>query len=132
MTGDEVDEVGLYRIGERVFNLQRAVLAREGHRGRENDRISDYDFTKPLKFDLHDPELLSPGKGDEVVSRKGAVLDRGKFESMKDEYYSLRGWDVATGLQTRATLEQLGLGDVAGDLEQRGLIAAGTKTSRQT
>jgi len=132
VTGDDVDEAGLYRIGERIFNLQRAILAREGHRGRENDIISDYNFTKPLKFDLHDPELLSPGKGDEVVSRRGAVLDRDKFESLKDEYYSLRGWDVATGLQTRARLEQLGLGDIVDDLEQRGLIAAATETSRQT
>ena len=81
---------------------------------------------------MHDPELLSPGKGDEVVSKEGAVLDREKFESLKDEYYSLRGWDVATGLQTRAKLEQLGLGDMVDDLEQRGLIAAATETSRKT
>jgi len=132
VTGDEIDEAGLNRIGERIFNLQRAVLAREGHRGRENDTISDYDFTKPLKFDLHNPQLLSPGKGDKVVSREGAVLDREKFESLKDEYYSLRGWDVATGLQTRAKLEQLGLGDVADDLEQRGLIGEEAETSIQT
>jgi len=51
---------------------------------------------------------------------------------MKDEYYSLRGWDVATGLQTHAKLEELGLGDIADDLEQRGLIAAAPETSRQT
>jgi aldehyde:ferredoxin oxidoreductase len=41
-----------------------------------------------------------------------------------DEYYDLRGWDVTTGLQTRAKLEELGLGEVAKDLEQRNLIAA--------
>jgi aldehyde:ferredoxin oxidoreductase len=129
VTGDSVDEAGLYRIGERIFNLQRAILARQGHRGREKDKISDYDFTKPLKFDLHDPELLSPGKGDEVVSKAGAVLDREKFESLKDEYYSLREWDVATGLQTRAKLEQLGLGDVADDLEKRGLLGEAVETN---
>ena len=67
-----------------------------------------------------------------MVSKAGAVLDRDKFESLKDEYYSLRGWDVATGLQTRAKLEQLGLGDMVDDLEQRGLIAAATETSRKT
>ncbi len=122
VTGNEIDEDGLYRIGERIFNVQRAILAREGHRGRENDRISEYNYTKPLKFDLHNPELLSPGKGDEVVSKKGAVLDREKFEDMKDEYYSLRGCDVATGLQTRAKLEELGLKDMVEDLERRGLI----------
>jgi len=122
ITGNEIDEDGLYRIGERIFNVQRAILAREGHRGRECDRISEYNYTKPLKFDLHNPELLSPGKGDEVVSKKGAVLDREKFEEVKDEYYSLRGWDVGTGLQTRAKLEELGLKDMVEDLERRGLI----------
>lgn len=123
VTGGDIDEDGLYRIGERIFNLQRAILAREGHRGRGCDKISEYNYTKPLKFDLHNPELLSPGKGDEVVSKKGAVLDREKFEQVKDEYYSLRGWDVGTGLQTRAKLEELGLGDIVEDLERRGLLA---------
>lgn len=32
-TGLEVDEEGLYRIGERVFNIQRAIMVREGNRG---------------------------------------------------------------------------------------------------
>lgn len=123
VTGGDIDEDDLYRIGERIFNLQRAILAREGHRGRGCDKISEYNYTKPLKFDLHNPELLSPGKGDEVVSKKGAVLDREKFEQVKDEYYSLRGWDVGTGLQTRAKLEELGLGDIVEDLERRGLLA---------
>jgi aldehyde:ferredoxin oxidoreductase len=124
VTGADIDEAGLNRTGERVFNLQRAILAREGHRGRGSDAISDYNFTKPLKFDLHNPELLSPGKGDDVVSKKGAVLDRDKFEGLKDEYYGLRGWDVRTGLQTRAGLEELDLGDIVEDLDGRGLIAA--------
>ena len=42
---------------------------------------------------------------------------------MKDEYYGLRGWDARTGLQTRAVLDDLGLQDVARDLEARGLLA---------
>jgi aldehyde:ferredoxin oxidoreductase len=124
VTGTETDENGLYRIGERVFNLQRAILAREGHRGRESDRISEHNFTKPLKFDLHNPELLSPGKGDEVVSKKGATLDRDKFEKVKDEYYRLRGWDVATGLQTDAKLKELDLKDIIEDLAQRYLLVS--------
>ncbi len=123
VTGGDIDEDGLNRIGERILNLQRAILAREGHRGRACDKISEYNYTKPLKFDLHNPELLSPGRGDEVVSKKGAVLDREKFEQVKDEYYGLRGWDVGTGLQTRAKLEELGLGDIVEDLERRGLLA---------
>ena len=33
VTGRELDEEGLNRIGERVFNLQRAIHIREGHKG---------------------------------------------------------------------------------------------------
>ena len=127
VTGNDLDEEDLNRMGERVFNLQRAILAREGHRGRQSDTISEYNYTKPLKFDLHNPELLSPGKGDEVVSKRGAVLDRDEFERVKDEYYSLRGWDVGTGLQTRAKLQDLGLSDIIEDLDGRGLLATDDK-----
>jgi aldehyde:ferredoxin oxidoreductase len=125
VTGHEVDEEGLYRIGERVFNLQRAILVREGHRGRDFDSLPDYCFTVPLEYDQLNPECLVPGKGGEVISRKGTVVDRKEFERMKDEYYQLRQWDAATGLQTRTKLEELGLKEVARDLEQRGLIGGG-------
>jgi aldehyde:ferredoxin oxidoreductase len=41
---------------------------------------------------------------------------------MKSDYYELRGWDVESGLPTRAKLEELKLNDVAADLEERGLL----------
>ena len=122
VTGNEVDEEGLYRIGERVFNLNRAIFVREGHQGRDFDSLPDSWYTMPLKWQHVNPECLVPGKGGEVVCRKGAVVDREEFEKMKDEYYQLRQWDVSTGLQTREKLEKLGLKDVADDLEQRGLV----------
>ena len=55
-------------------------------------------------------------------ARDGAVVDRKKFEKMKDEYYQLREWDIPTGLQTKAKLAEFGLQDVARDLETRGLV----------
>jgi aldehyde:ferredoxin oxidoreductase len=63
-----------------------------------------------------------PGQNGEVFSKKGQVLDRGEFEKMKDEYYEIRGWDVATGLQTKAKLKELGLGDIAETLQNEELI----------
>jgi aldehyde:ferredoxin oxidoreductase len=72
---------------------------------------------------MSNPECLVPGKDGEVISRKDAVVDRQEFERMKSEYYQLRHWDVATGLQTRRTLEELGLEDTAADLERRGLLS---------
>jgi len=123
VTGQGIDESGLCRIGERVFNLQRAILAREGHRGRQSDALPEYNFTTPLKFDVLNPQMLVPGPDGNPVSRKGLTLDRDEFERMKGEYYQLRGWDVPTGRQTKGKLEELGLADVAADLESRGLLA---------
>ena len=116
VTGRHLDEAGLARAGERVFNLNRAVLLREGHRGAEDDRLPDHWHTAPLKFDLTNPDLLLPGKGDEAVSMKGKVVDRSEFEAMKREYYALRRWEPATGRPTASTLRTLGLADVAADL----------------
>ncbi len=123
VTGNEIDEEGLYQIGERIFNLQRAILVREGHKGRNFDVLPDHDYNVPLNYDVSNPHCQVPGKNWEIVSRKGEVIDRAKFEKMKDEYYELRRWDVATGLQTRAQMEDLNLGDIADDLESRGLLS---------
>jgi aldehyde:ferredoxin oxidoreductase len=57
------------------------------------------------------------------MSRQGLVVDRKQFEEMKDEYYSLRGWDIKTGLQKKTTLEELDLADVAGAMEAGGFLA---------
>ena len=124
ITGNELDEAGINKIGERIYNLQRAILLRQGWKGRSGDRLLDYYFEVPLKQDelFLNPTCQMPGKDGEVVSRLGAVVDREKFEDMKSEYYELRGWDVETGLPTRAKLEELDLRDVAADLEGRGLL----------
>jgi len=113
VTGWEVDEPDLRGIGERVFNLQRAILIREGRPAREGDRLDDRCFTEPLQYDLSNPDCLVPDKDGNIVSRKGIVFDRHEWERMKDEYYALRGWDVKTGLQTKTKLEELDLGDIA-------------------
>ena len=122
-TGLDIDEQGLYEIGERVFNQQRAILVREGQRGREYDKIGEFNYTIPLKGDFGNPECIVPGPDGETFPRKGLVLDKNDFEKMKDEYYRLRGWDVATGLQTRKKLEMLNLKDVADQLEKEGVLA---------
>ncbi len=125
VTGKEVDEEGLYRIGEKVFNFQRAILVREGHKGREGDNLAEYNYTTPLahgRLVSGNPSYVLPGKDGEIIFRDGVVVDRKKFEKLKDEYYQLRGWDIPTGLQTKAKLAEFGLQDVARDLEARGLV----------
>jgi len=122
VTGREVDEEGLNKMGEAIFNLRRAIFAREGRKGRESEVLPEIFYTKPYR-DRVNPEdpCLMPGKGGEPIPKKGAVVDRETFEQLKDEYYQLRKWDVASGIQTKSRLEELGLHDIVGDLEQRGL-----------
>ena len=62
-----------------------------------------------------------PGPNGEIISRTGSVLPRDKFEDLKDEYYTLRGWDLKTGFPTVAKLNELGLDDISVDLKKRGL-----------
>ena len=122
VTGREVDEAGLNIIGERAFNLQRAVLLREGWRPREDDYLPDEWHDTPLMSHVADPDLTAPGPDGTPVSRRGAVVERGSFEAMREEYYRLRGWDPSTGLPRKETLQRLGLGDVGKDLFLRGLL----------
>ena len=115
---------GLDRMGERVFNLQRAILLRQGWPGRRGDRLLDYVHDVPLRQGeiFFDPDAIVPGPDGANVSRVGAVVDREAFEKLKSEYYALRGWDAASGLPTRAGLAALQLDDVAADLASRGLL----------
>ncbi len=124
ITGNEIDEAELHRIGERNFNMQRAVMLREGWPGREGDRLLEHFHILPLqKGELFfDEDALAPGKDGEIISKIGWVVDKEEFEKMKSEYYQLRGWDVASGLLTRNKLEELQLNDIAADLEGRGLL----------
>jgi aldehyde:ferredoxin oxidoreductase len=86
ITGDEVQ-----RIGERIVNLERLFIAREG--------ITRRDDTLPRRF-LQEP--MPEGSGPST----GSVLE---LETMLDEYYRARGWDPSTGLPTTGKLRQLGL-----------------------
>lgn len=121
VTGKETDEAGLSVVGERVFNLNRAILIREGHRGIEDDGCPEAWCTLPLRLDMTNPEMVVPGKGDEVVCLKGRTVDREEFATIRRNYYRLRQWNEETGMQTAAKLREVGLGDIADELKSKGL-----------
>lgn len=128
VTGVNIDTDEYLRVGERSANLCRAIYLREGRQGRADDTLEEFNFTVPLEdqdppVGLFNPDLLVPGKNGEIVSRKGAVVDRDDFKKMMDEYYTVRGWDVATGLQKKETLEDLQLSDIIPGLKERGLVS---------
>jgi aldehyde:ferredoxin oxidoreductase len=125
VTGKDYSEKDLIRTGERVFNLQRAILARQGWGGRKGDTLLDFFFKEPLGCLFFDPDCIAPGRGGEQISKKGAFLSKEAFEKLKDEYYALRGWDVETGLQNESKLLDLNMVDIAEDLKKRELLKAG-------
>ena len=91
---------------ERIWNVIRAFGVREGMR-RSDD-------TLPKRF-LSEPIPDGPSKGMVVT---GDVL-----EKMKDEYYSLRGWDTDTGIPLPDKLYALDLPDIAEDM--RTILSSG-------
>jgi aldehyde:ferredoxin oxidoreductase len=124
VTGKEIHEVEWEHTAERIFNLNRAILLREGRKGRVDDCLPDTQFIERVEpiadvFGMHNPELLLPGAGDVIISRKGKALDREQFEKMKDEYYELRGWDKQTGLLTKDKLMELDLPEVIEKLKDK-------------
>ncbi|MDP6054184.1 MAG: aldehyde ferredoxin oxidoreductase N-terminal domain-containing protein [Candidatus Latescibacteria bacterium] len=127
VTGIDTSEEDYYLTGERVFNLQRAIQCKEGRIGRKDDTINEFNFTEGFTndvsfFGFFNPEFIFPGPGGELISRKGAMLERDQFDKMMDEYYGFRGWDVTTGLQKTATLEALSLGEIVTELKQKGQL----------
>lgn len=121
ITGKEMNEDELLNIGERNSNMQRAILLMQGWPGRDGDKLMNYLHEEPLQGVYFSPEAVGPNGKGEIVSRKGEVLEKEKFEQMKSEYYSLRGWDVASGYPTVNKLEQLDLKDIALVLKENGL-----------
>lgn len=127
VTGREMSMEDYLRAGERSMNLQRAIAGREGKIGRKYDTINEFNFTEGRETEegmigLFNPDLEFPGPGDEIVSRKGKVLERSDFEQMKDEYYTFRNWDVNTGLQNKESLNDLNLSFVTEELEKKGFL----------
>jgi len=112
VTGKEIDEDALLKFGETIFNQQRAILLREGRNPGRDDMVADFNFTDPVQSVFMNDEVLVPGEGDIVLSRKGQVLDREVFKKMRDEFYQLRGWDPETGYPGKEKLHELGLSEL--------------------
>ncbi|MDD5245685.1 MAG: aldehyde ferredoxin oxidoreductase N-terminal domain-containing protein [Syntrophorhabdaceae bacterium] len=95
-TGIDIDEEGLKKIYRRNRNLLRAVNTRRGL--RRADEVPPEDHWKK-RFPELEAQLL-------------------------DAYYKFKGWDNE-GIPKKETLQELDLGYVAEDLEQRGIIKNG-------
>jgi len=100
-TGMDLTLEDLRTTAERIWNLIRSFSVREGYR-REHDKL-------PPRF-MEEPIKTGPSKG--------MVISREMLDYMLDQYYEFRGWDKDTGIPTREKLLELGLEDVADDMEK--------------
>jgi aldehyde:ferredoxin oxidoreductase len=92
VTGMSLTPSEALKIGERVYNLERLLLARSGIT-RNDDTLAERFFTEAIKTGPH----------------TGQKLQKESFEAMKDEYYQLRGWNPKTGLPEKTKLTELNL-----------------------
>jgi len=96
----------LWKTGERIYNLRRAIMVLRENRSRDKDTLN--------------PDMFK-GKTERFLSSfLSEPLDKKRWGALKDRYYELRGWDVDTGVPTRTTLEDLGMKDVADKLQSAG------------
>jgi aldehyde:ferredoxin oxidoreductase len=112
VTGHEMDVAGMLKVGERVRNVERMIAVRKGRR-RADDTLADYCFND---FPAAKAKGKVPGPDGHWIAVERA-LDREKWEKLKDAYYTQRGWDLQSGIPTRAKLEALDLKDIADGLQ---------------
>jgi len=91
----------MFEIGERIVNIERAYIVREGIR-RKEDHLPERFLKEPL------PNGNS----------KGAIFE---MEPMLDEYYKERDWNPKTGIPKAEKLKKIGLENVGEDLVQNGI-----------
>ena len=97
-TGVHLEYREFVKAGERLMNLDRAFNVREGFR----------------RADDHPPTRMATEDVPYFGYRK---LSPDIFEPMLDEYYEANGWSIATSIPTRHKLSELGMSDVADELE---------------
>ena len=91
VTGAGFSGKELITIGERVYNIERLILNREGVT-RKDDALPERIMYEPL------PD--GPAKGHRIAPE---MLDR-----MLDEYYEARGWS-SSGVVTEGKMRELGI-----------------------
>jgi aldehyde:ferredoxin oxidoreductase len=98
---DKYADADLAKVGERMFNLERAFNVREGF-SRKQDTLPKRMLTEPL----HTREAKGEGQ---MVSHQDEFLDK---------YYQLRGW-TKDGIPTAPKLKEMGLDFAVKDIKAK-------------
>jgi aldehyde:ferredoxin oxidoreductase len=115
VTGIELSEKELDRIGERIWNLQRAIMVREGRTKKDDTLHESYFRESPIERRERDESQFHTNV--DSGQTKPVLLE--KFEEAKGLYYQMRGWDEETGHPTRRKLVDLGLKEIADKIKAK-------------
>lgn len=115
-TGIEMSGKELLEKGEMLVTLMRAFNARNGLSAKD-DTLPERFTKEPIVINVPE-ELRQFSKGKTKITR---VAD---LEKDVGDYYKAAGYDGKTGLPSKNRFVQLGLGEVAGDLQNRGIRLA--------
>ncbi|MCX5900940.1 MAG: aldehyde:ferredoxin oxidoreductase, partial [Proteobacteria bacterium] len=122
VTGNDISFAEGIEIGRKIWNLDHAIWTLQG-RHRDMVNFADYVYTVP--FDKKTKDYFGKVDGTwAFINAEGRTVDRQKFEEFKTAFYELQGWDTASGYPTRATLESLGMQNVADELGLKGKLGA--------
>lgn len=115
VTGVNYTRESLEFAAERISQMLRVMTAISFHIAFGDTSLRDtHDAIPDWVFD-QDPDFKAFEEGT-------YKMDRDDMETAKDYFYEEMGWDKKTGIPTRETLEKFGLGDMADDLEARGIL----------
>jgi aldehyde:ferredoxin oxidoreductase len=119
VTGKQMSLVDGIALGRKIWNLDNAIWVLQG-RHRDMIRFSKYIYDVPTDTSCYMPGI-EDGKWV-YLDMGGRRMDDARFEEWKTKFYTLEGWDVASGWPTRAALEARGLKHVADELEAKGRL----------
>jgi aldehyde:ferredoxin oxidoreductase len=123
VTGRDFSFLDGIHLGRKIWNLDHAVWTLQG-RHRDMVHFADVIYRKEAPWDVDGKPYL-PGIEDGKWGYHDygkRALDRKKFDEFKTRFYNLQGWDPDTGYPRRSTLQGMGLGYVADELEKNGKL----------
>ncbi|MFY9399544.1 MAG: aldehyde ferredoxin oxidoreductase family protein [Desulfomonilia bacterium] len=100
ITGTDMNEDELFKVAERVINIERAVWLRNGSGIQDDSHVERF----------YDEEILDG-------PHKGAKIPRDKWVWAQQEYYKCHGWDEY-GFITPEKAKELGLGHIMSDIKK--------------
>ncbi len=121
VTGKNFSFLDGINLGRKIWNLDHAIWTLQG-RHRDMVHFADIIYNRGAPWDA-DGKPYMPGieNGQWDYHDYGKrSLDRTKFDEFKTRFYKLQGWDPDTGYPKRSTLQEIGLGYVADELEKKG------------